>query len=104
MIRAMPGREKAQASTIVLIEQLFATRVAHLNQTDDEVIIYGRSWRSEQENTSENKIQIVSAHVPLRRRPRKVNARGSETLTYDPSRYLLTSVDLPTVTRVVEAS
>src|SRR3954468_2504959 len=29
---------------------------------------------------------------------------GSDTLTYDPSRYLLTSVDLPTVTRVVEAS
>jgi AraC-like DNA-binding protein len=29
---------------------------------------------------------------------------GSETLTYDSSRYLLTSVDLPTVTRVVEAS
>ena len=29
---------------------------------------------------------------------------GSDTLTYDSSRYLLTSVDLPTVTRVVEAS
>src|SRR5437764_11224179 len=29
---------------------------------------------------------------------------GSETLTYDSSRYLLTSVDLPTVTRVAEAS
>ena len=29
---------------------------------------------------------------------------GSETLTYDSSRYLLTSVDLPTVARVVEAS
>src|SRR5205807_4299857 len=29
---------------------------------------------------------------------------GADTLTYDPSRYLLTSVDLPTVTRVAEAS
>jgi AraC-like DNA-binding protein len=29
---------------------------------------------------------------------------GSETLTYDSSHYLLTSVDLPTVARVVEAS
>jgi len=29
---------------------------------------------------------------------------GSDTLTYDSSCYLLTSVDLPTVTRVVEAS
>jgi AraC-like DNA-binding protein len=29
---------------------------------------------------------------------------GKDTLTYDPSRYLLTSVDLPTVTRVSEAS
>ncbi len=29
---------------------------------------------------------------------------GKDTLTYDPSRYLLTSVDLPTVTRVTEAS
>lgn len=29
---------------------------------------------------------------------------GGETLTYDASRYLLTSVDLPTVARVVEAS
>ena len=29
---------------------------------------------------------------------------GSDTLTYDSSRYLLTSVDLPTVTRVVDAS
>ena len=29
---------------------------------------------------------------------------GGDTLTYDSSRYLLTSVDLPTVTRVVEAS
>lgn len=29
---------------------------------------------------------------------------GGETLTYDSSRYLLTSVDLPTVTRVVDAS
>jgi AraC-like DNA-binding protein len=29
---------------------------------------------------------------------------GRDTLTYDSSRYLLTSVDLPTVTRVVEAS
>ena len=29
---------------------------------------------------------------------------GTETLTYDSSRYLLTSVDLPTVTRVAEAS
>jgi hypothetical protein len=29
---------------------------------------------------------------------------GGETLTYDSSRYLLTSVDLPTVARVVEAS
>jgi AraC-type transcriptional regulator len=29
---------------------------------------------------------------------------GDETLTYDSSRYLLTSVDLPTVARVVEAS
>jgi AraC-like DNA-binding protein len=29
---------------------------------------------------------------------------GKETLTYDSSRYLLTSVDLPTVTRVSEAS
>jgi AraC-like DNA-binding protein len=29
---------------------------------------------------------------------------GSDTLTYDSSRYLLTSVDLPTVTRVAEAS
>jgi AraC-like DNA-binding protein len=29
---------------------------------------------------------------------------GSDLLTYDSSRYLLTSVDLPTVTRVVEAS
>ena len=29
---------------------------------------------------------------------------GSETLTYDSSRYLLTSVDLPTVTRVSKAS
>jgi AraC-like DNA-binding protein len=29
---------------------------------------------------------------------------GSDFLTYDPSRYLLTAVDLPTVTRVVEAS
>jgi len=29
---------------------------------------------------------------------------GCETLTYDSSRYLLTSVDLPTVARVVEAS
>jgi AraC-like DNA-binding protein len=29
---------------------------------------------------------------------------GANTLIYDPSRYLLTSVDLPTVTRVAEAS
>ncbi len=29
---------------------------------------------------------------------------GTETLTYDSSRYLLTSIDLPTVTRVSEAS
>jgi hypothetical protein len=29
---------------------------------------------------------------------------GTDTLTYDSSRYLLTSVDLPTVTRVAEAS
>ncbi len=29
---------------------------------------------------------------------------GGETLTYDSSRYLLTSVDLPTIARVVEAS
>lgn len=29
---------------------------------------------------------------------------GAETLIYDPSRYLLTAVDLPTVTRVAEAS
>src|SRR6476660_3792979 len=29
---------------------------------------------------------------------------GSDTLTYDSSHYLLTSVDLPTVTRVAEAS
>jgi AraC-like DNA-binding protein len=29
---------------------------------------------------------------------------GGETLTYDSSRYLLTSIDLPTVARVVEAS
>jgi AraC-like DNA-binding protein len=29
---------------------------------------------------------------------------GSSTLTYDSSRYLLTSIDLPAVTRVVEAS
>ena len=29
---------------------------------------------------------------------------GGQTLTYDSSRYLLTSVDLPTVARVVEAS
>jgi AraC-like DNA-binding protein len=29
---------------------------------------------------------------------------GADTLTYDSSRYLLTSVDLPTVTRVAEAS
>ena len=29
---------------------------------------------------------------------------GNQTLTYDPSRYLLISVDLPTVTRVAEAS
>ena len=29
---------------------------------------------------------------------------GSDFLTYDPSRYLLTAVDLPTVTIVVEAS
>jgi len=29
---------------------------------------------------------------------------GSEALTYDSSRYLLTSVDLPTVARVIEAS
>jgi len=29
---------------------------------------------------------------------------GTDTLTYDSSRYLLTSVDLPTVTRVTEAS
>lgn len=29
---------------------------------------------------------------------------GSDILTYDSSRYLLTSVDMPTVTRVVEAS
>jgi AraC-like DNA-binding protein len=29
---------------------------------------------------------------------------GSETLTYDSSRYLLTSVDLPTIAKVVEAS
>jgi AraC-like DNA-binding protein len=29
---------------------------------------------------------------------------GSETLTYDSSRYLLTSVDLPTIARVVDAS
>lgn len=29
---------------------------------------------------------------------------GGDTLTYDSSRYLLTSVDLPTITRVVEAS
>ena len=29
---------------------------------------------------------------------------GKDTLTYDSSRYLLTSVDLPTVTRVSEAS
>jgi AraC-like DNA-binding protein len=29
---------------------------------------------------------------------------GSDTLIYDSSRYLLTSIDLPTVTRVVEAS
>jgi len=29
---------------------------------------------------------------------------GNDTLTYDSSRYLLTSVDLPTVTRVVEAT
>src|SRR5438128_11481138 len=28
---------------------------------------------------------------------------GKDTLTYDSSRYLLTSVDLPTVTRVVDA-
>jgi AraC-like DNA-binding protein len=30
--------------------------------------------------------------------------RGRDTLTYDSSRYLLASIDLPTVTRVVEAS
>lgn len=35
---------------------------------------------------------------------RKQAQIGSDTLTYDSSRYLLTSVDLPTVTRVVEAS
>src|SRR5579863_2914827 len=29
---------------------------------------------------------------------------GTDILTYDSSRYLLTSVDLPTVTRVAEAS
>ncbi|HXJ44104.1 MAG TPA: AraC family transcriptional regulator, partial [Bryobacteraceae bacterium] len=29
---------------------------------------------------------------------------GGQTVTYDSSRYLLTSVDLPTVTRVAEAS
>jgi hypothetical protein len=29
---------------------------------------------------------------------------GKDTLTYDSSRYLLTSVDLPTITRVAEAS
>ena len=29
---------------------------------------------------------------------------GTDTLTYDSSRYLLTSIDLPTVTRVAEAS
>jgi hypothetical protein len=29
---------------------------------------------------------------------------GRETVSYDSSRYLLTSVDLPTVTRVAEAS
>ena len=35
---------------------------------------------------------------------RKQVQMGRDTLTYDASRYLLTSVDLPTVTRVVEAS
>src|SRR5580704_19303872 len=29
---------------------------------------------------------------------------GADSLTYDSSRYLLTSVDLPTITRVAEAS
>src|SRR5882724_13622772 len=29
---------------------------------------------------------------------------GTDTLTYDSSRYLLTSIDLPTVTRVAEAT
>lgn len=35
---------------------------------------------------------------------RKEAQIGADTLTYDSSRYLLTSVDLPTVTRVSEAS
>jgi AraC-like DNA-binding protein len=35
---------------------------------------------------------------------RKQVEMGKDTLTYDSSRYLLTSVDLPTVTRVVDAS
>ena len=35
---------------------------------------------------------------------RKEVQMGMDTLTYDSSRYLLTSVDLPTVTRVAEAS
>lgn len=35
---------------------------------------------------------------------RKEVQMGTDTLTYDSSRYLLTSVDLPTVTRVAEAS
>ena len=39
--------------------------------------------------------------VPQGRKEVKV---GGETLTYDSSKYLLTSVDLPTVARVVEAS
>src|SRR5437667_10443493 len=35
---------------------------------------------------------------------RKEVQLGSKTLTYDSSRYLLTSLDLPTIARVVEAS
>ena len=35
---------------------------------------------------------------------RKEVQLGSTTLTYDSSRYLLTSLDLPTIARVVEAS
>jgi AraC-like DNA-binding protein len=35
---------------------------------------------------------------------RKQVQMGNDILTYDSSRYLLTSVDLPTVTRIVEAS